>query len=438
MMEQVDESGELVERVAALDIGKASVMACIRVPHEDGRRRLQEVREYATTTRALLALAGQLHSQGVTLVVMEATSDYWKPVFYLLEAEGFTCWLLNARHVKNVPGRPKTDKLDAVWLAKVAERGMCRPSLVHPRPIRELRDLTRYRRSLIRERTAEKQRVEKLLEDAQIKLTSVASNIFGVSGRQMLAAMLEGQRDPQVLARMAHGRMRAKIPQLQEALAGNFTAHHAFLLQMMLDRIDGQTARVEEVTARIEEQIAPYARAVEQLDEIAGVGITSAQELIAEIGVDMSRFRTAGHLVSWARFAPIDRSSAGKSKGGSTGKGNPWLAATLGEIVTAAARTDTFLGERYHRIARRRGKRRAIVAVGNSILTIIWHLLSDPDASYHDLGHGYYQARSDSRHRERDLIRRLERLTGKTVTLQPVAGQEQQPDYLRKLTPAVS
>jgi transposase len=424
MMEQVDESGEMVERVAALDIGKASVMACIRVPHEDGRRRLQEVCEYGTTTGALLALAGRLHSRGVTLVVMEATSDYWKPVFYLLEAEGFTCWLLNARHVKNVPGRPKTDKLDAVWLAKVAERGMCRPSLVHPRPIRELRDLTRYRRSLIRERTAEKQRVEKLLEDAQIKLSSVASNIFGVSGRQMLAAMLDGQRDPQVLARMAHGRMRAKIPQLREALAGNFTAHHAFLLQMMLDRIDGLTARVEEVTARIEEQIAPYARAAEQLDEIAGVGITSAQELIAELGVDMSRFRTAGHLVSWAKFAPIDRSSAGKSKGGSTGKGNPWLAATLGEIVTAAARTDTFPGERYHRIARRRGKRRAIVAVGNSILTIVWHLLSDPDASYHDLGHGYYQARSDSRHRERELIRKLERLTGKTVTLQPVPGQE--------------
>ena len=225
----------------------------------------------------------------------------------------------------------------------------------------------------------------------------MASNIFGVSGRQMLAAMLDGQRDPQVLARMAHGRMRSKIPQLREALAGNFTAHHAFLLQMMLDRIDGLTARVDEVTARIEEQIAPYARAVEQLDEIAGVGITSAQELIAEIGIDISRFRTAGHLVSWAKFAPIDRSSAGKSKGGSTGKGNPWLAAALGEIVTAAARTDTFLGERYHRIARRRGKRRAIVAVGNSILTIIWHLLSDPDASYHDLGHGYYQARSDSR-----------------------------------------
>jgi transposase len=424
MMKQVDEPGELVERVAALDIGKATVMACIRVPDEDGRRRCQEVREFGTTTGALQGLAGHLHSHGVTLVVMEATSDYWKPVFYLLEGAGFTCWLLNARHVKNVPGRPKTDKLDAVWLAKVAERGMCRPSLVHPRPVRELRDLTRYRRSLIRARTAEKQRVEKLLEDAQIKLTSVARSAFGVSGRQMLAAMLDGQHDPQVLAQMAHGRMRRKIPQLQEALAGNFTAHHAFLLRIMLDRIDELTAQAEEVTARIEEQIAPYAHAVEQLDEIAGVGITSAQELIAEIGTDMSRFPTAGHLASWAKFAPVDRSSAGKNKGGSTGKGNPWLAATLGEIITAAARTDTFLGERYHRIARRRGKRRAIVAIGNSILTIIWNLLSDPDSSYRDLGHGYYQARSDSRHRERDLIRKLERLTGKTVTFQPNPGQK--------------
>jgi transposase len=388
-MELAEEPGGLVERVAALDIGKATVMACVRVPHEDQRRRCQEVREYGTTTGALLTLAGHLHRHGVTLVVMEATSDYWKPVFYLLEAEGFTCWLLNARHVKNVPGRPKTDKLDAVWLAKVAERGMCRPSLVHPRPIRELRDLTRYRRSLIRERTAEKQRVEKLLEDAQIKLSSVASNIFGVSGRQMLAAMLAGQRDPQILAGMAHGRMRRKIPQLQEALTGQFTGHHAFLCQMMVDRIDDLTARIGQVTARIEEQIAPYARAVEQLDEITGVGEISAQELIAELGPDMTRFPTAGHLASWARFAPVSRSSAGKAKGASAGKGNPWLAATLGEIVTAASRTDTFLGERYHRIARRRGKRRAMVATGNSVLVIIWNVLSDPDARYHDLGPGF-------------------------------------------------
>ncbi len=291
------------------------------------------------------------------------------------------------------------------------------------RPIRELRDLTRYRRSLIRERTAEKQRVEKLLEDAQIKLSSVASNIFGVSGRQMLAAMLAGQSDPDILARMAHGRMRRKIPQLREALTGQFTSHHAFLCQMMLDRIDDLTARIGQVTGRIEDQIAPYARAVSQLDEIAGVGVISAQELIAEIGPDMTRFPTSGHLASWAKFAPIDRSSAGKAKGGSTGKGNPWLAATLGEIVTAAARTDTFLGERYHRLARRRGKRRAMVAIGNSVLTIIWHVLSDPDASYQDLGPGYYDTRPGRQHRERDLIRKLEHLTGQHVTLQPKAAQ---------------
>jgi transposase len=424
MMEQAGESGELAERVAALDTGKAGVVACVRVPHEDGRRRLQEVREYGTTTGALLGLAGQLYDRGVILVVMEAASDCWKPVSCLLEAGGFTCWLLNARHVRNVPGRPGTGKLDAVWLARVAGRGMCRPSLARPRPVRELRDLTRCRRSLIRERIAEKQRAGKLPEDAQIKLTSVASSIFGVSGRQMLAAIRGGQHDPQVLAWVAHGRMRRKIPQLQEALTGNFTGHHAFLRRMMPGRTGGLTARSGEVTARIAEQITPCARAVEQLEEIAGAGGDLPRELIAGIGAGMSRFRTAGHLVSRARFAPIDRSSAGKSKGSPAGKGNPWLAATPGEINAAAARTSTFPRERYHRIARRRGKRRAIVAAGNSILTIIWNLLSDPDTRYHDLGYGYYQARPDSRHRKRDLIRKLERLTGKTVALQPLQGQD--------------
>jgi transposase len=258
-----------------------------------------------------------------------------------------------------------------------------------------------------------------LFREAQIKLSSVASNIFGVSGRQMLAAMLAGQHDPKVLARMAHGRMRQKISRLEEALTGHFTSHHAFLCQMMLERIDELSARIDQVTARIEDQIAPYARAVEQLDEITGVGVISAQELIAELGVDMSRFPSAGHLVSWAKFAPIDRSSAGKKKGGSTGKGNPWLAATLGEIVTAAARTDTFLGERYHRIARRRGKRRAMAAIGNSVLTIVWNLLSEPDARYQDLGADFYQSRLHKQRRERDLIRKLETLTGKTVILEP-------------------
>jgi transposase len=390
------------------------------VPHDDkpGHRR-QEVREHATTTRSLLDLAARLHAAGVTLVAMEATSDYWKPAFYLLEAEGFTCWLLNAKHVKNVPGRPKTDRLDAVWLAKVVERGMCRPSFVPPAPIRRLRDLTRYRRTLIRERTREKQRVEKLLEDAQIKLSSVASDIFGGSGRQMLQAMIAGQRDPKVLAQLARASMRAKLRQLEEALTGHFDDHHAFLCRMMLERIDELTSRIEELTAQIDQQIAPFAAQVAQLDAVTGIGLVCAQELIAEVGVDMAVFPTASHLVAWAKFAPQASISAGKAKAAATGRGNPWLAATLGEIAVTAGRTSTFLGERYRRIARRRGKQRALVAVGNSILTIVWHLLADPRARYCDLGPDFYQSRSNRHRQERNLIRQLQQLTGKTVTLTP-------------------
>jgi transposase len=421
-MEHTDEPLEIVQRVAALDLGKASLMACVRVPHPDKPgRRGQEIRSYDTRTPALLRLADWLRCERVELVTMEATSDYWKPVFYLLEAEGFTCWLLNAKHVKNVPGRPKTDKLDAVWLAKVTERGMCSPSLVHPPPIRRLRDLTRYRRSLVRDRARECQRVEKLLEDAQIKLSSVITDIFGVSGRAMLAAMIAGHRDPRTLAQMARGSMRAKTEILIEALTGHFTDHHAFLTATMLDRIDGITTTINQVTTAIDQAVAPFRDAVERLDEIPGIGLIAARELIAEIGVDMGRFPTAKHLVSWAKFAPIDHRSAGRCKPGTTGKGNPWLAGTLGEIVAALSRTDTFLGHRYRRLARRIGKHRAIVAVGNSVLTIIWHLLSDPDTRFHDLGSGYYDSRRNTHRRERDLVRELQHLTGKTVILQPAA-----------------
>jgi transposase len=411
---------ELVQRVCALDIGKASVMACVRVPLEGrpGRRR-QEVREFPTMVRSLLRLADWLRCEGVELVTMEATSDYWKPVFYLLEAEGFTCWLLNPKHVKNVPGRPKTDKLDAVWLAKLTERGMCSPSLVHPKPIRQLRDLTRYRRSVIRERTREKQRLEKLLEDAQIKLSSVISDLLGVSGREMLSALVAGQRDPKVLAQMARGSMRSKIGVLEEALSGHFEDHHAFLVTEMLARIDAASASIEQVTERIEVVIEPFRAQVEVLDEITGVELIGAQELIAEIGVDMSRFPSAAHLVSWAKFAPVDKRSAGRGKAGSTGKGNPWLAGTVGEIVAGLARTDTFLGDRYRRLVKRRGKGRAIVAVGNSVLTLIWYLLSDPEARYTDLGPDFYQSKINQRRRQRDLIHQLEHLTGQKVTLNP-------------------
>jgi transposase len=421
-MEEVDELDQVVERVAGLDLGKTGLVACVRVPSDRPGRRRQEVRSYDTFSRSLLELADWLRAERVSRVAMEATSSYWKPVFYLLEAEGFTCWLLNPKHVRHLPGRPKTDTLDAVWLAKVLERGMCRPSLVHPAPIRRLRDLTRYRRTLIQDQTREKQRLEKLLEDAQIKLSSVVSNVLGVSGREMLEAMIGGQRNPRVLAQLARTRMRTKIGVLEEALTGHFTDHHAFLTRTMIDRIDRVSADVEKVNAAIEEAMVPFRSAAQRLDEITGIGIRSAQELIAEIGVDMTRFPTPAHLVSWAKFAPIVHQSAATTRAGSTGKGNPWLAGTLGEVVAGVSRTHTFLGERYRRLVRRRGKKRAIVAVGNSILKIVWHLLSDPQARYQDLGEDHYLSRHTTRRRRHTLIRDLEHLTGQKVTLQPHAA----------------
>ncbi len=304
-----------------------------------------------------------------------------------------------------------------VWLAKLAERGMLRASFVPPPWQRELRDLCRYRRTLVQERTREKQRAEKLLEDTQIKLSSVISDIFGKSGRDMLEALIAGQRDPHVLAELARGSMRGKKSVLQEALTGHFRDHHGYLLKMMLDRADALTAQIEALTGRIDEAIAPFAAQVAQLDEIPGVGKTGAQELIAEIGTDMARFPTAGHLVSWAKYAPRARQSAAKSKPGTTGKGNPWIAGTLGEAGIGAARTKTFLGSRYHRLTRRRGKPRALVAVGNSILVIAWHLLSDPDAHFTDLGPGWHDRLAPLR-RKRQLVAELERLSGKKVLLQ--------------------
>jgi transposase len=422
MLEETQDHEEIIERVAALDIGKAEVVACVRVPSPDKPgKRAQEIRTYSTMTRSLLELVDRLVALGVTRVVMEATSDYWKPVYYLLEAAGLDPWLVNARDVKHLPGRPKSDKIDAVWLCKLAERGMLRPSFVPPAPIRLLRDLTRYRADLIAVRGAEKNRVEKLLEDAQIKLSVVASDIFGVSGREMLAALLAGQRDPQVLAQSAKGRMRTKIPLLEEAFVANFTPHHAFLLRTMLTRIDEASADITALDAQIEELIAPFAQAVDRLDEIPGIGRTIAQTIIAEVGMDMSRFPTAGHLCSWARFAPAVKQSAGRNLGrGATGHGNPYLAQALGQAALVAGKTDTFLGERYRRIARRRGQKRAIVAVGRSILIIIWHLLSDPEARYHDLGPDFHHNHLGTERRKRNHIRQLEAL-GFKVTLEPAA-----------------
>jgi transposase len=422
VLEETHDNDQIIQRVAALDVGKAELTCCVRVPSPGKRgRRAQEVRTYQTMTRSLLVLADRLGELGVTRVVMEATSDYWRGVFYLLEAHGFQTWLVNARDVKHLPGRPKTDTLDAVWLCKLAERQLLRPSFVPPRPIRQLRDLTRYRADLVAARTAEKQRVEKLLEDAQIKLSVVASDIFGVSGRAMLAALVAGERDPKVLAQLARTRLRAKLGLLVEAFTGFFTDQHAFLLAKMLTRVDALDADLAELDAKLAELIAPFANAVDRLDEIPGLGRTAAHLLIAEVGADMTRFPTAGHLVSWAKYAPGVSESAGKRKGSrSTGHGNPYLARVLGEAAVAAGRTNTFLGERYRRIARRRGTKRAIVAVGRSILVIVWHLLSDPTLRFHDLGAGFYDTRIGSERAKRSHVRQLEAL-GYKVTLEPAA-----------------
>jgi transposase len=410
---------EIIERVAALDVGKAEVVCCVRVAGPRGQR-MQEVRTTSTMTAALLALGDWLAELGVTRVVMEATSDYWRAPCYLLE-DRFETWLVNAHDVKHLPGRPKTDRLDAVWLCKVAERQMLRPSFVPPPQIRQLRDLSRYRVDLLESRTAEKQRAEKLLEDALIKLSAVVSDLFGVSGRAIMAALIAGQRDPAVLAGLARGTLRSKTARLTEALTGRFTDHHAFLLTQMLRRVDAITADIATVQERIDAQIAPFAQAVTRLDEIPGVGPTAAQAILAEVGLDMTRFPTPAHLTSWARFAPGVSESAGRKKGNAgTGHGNRYLARALGEAAIGAARTDTFLGERYRRIARRRGKNRAIVAIGRSILVIVWALLSDDDAKFVDLGPDYYASRTNPERKVRQHVRELQAL-GYSVTLNPAA-----------------
>jgi transposase len=420
MLEATQDDEKIIERIAALDIGKAEVTCCVRVPDPGGSgKRLQEVQAYSTTTRSLLRLCDRLQELGVTRTVMEATSDYWKGPFYLLEAAGFETWLVNAKDVKHLPGRPKKDTIDSVWLCKVAERQMVRPSFVPPPQIRQLRDLTRYRVDLVAVETAERNRVEKILEDAQVKLSVVASDIFGVSGREMMQALIDGERDPKALAQMARTRMRARIAELEEAFYGcRFSDHHAFLLTRMLARIDAVAADITAVEARIEESVGLFADAAERLATIPGIGPTTAQAIIAEIGVDMTRFPTPAHLASWAKFSPITKESAGKTKGkNATGHGNPYLARVLGQAAVNAGRTDTFLGERYHRLARRRGKKKAIVAVGRSLLTVIWYLLSDPEATFIDLGSDHYDTHGNTQRAVRNHVRKLETY-GYKVTLE--------------------
>jgi transposase len=421
-MQDVQDEPLFVQRAAGLDIAKAEVEVTIRVPSDTrpGRRQ-QETRAFGTTRRQLLDLADWLRSWGVTTAGMEATGDYWKPVFFLLESCELNCELYNAAQVKALPGRPKTDRADSVWLAKITERGMISSSFVPPEPIRRLRTHTRYRRHLTQARTAEKQRVEKLLEDGHLKLSSVISDIHGVSGRDMLDAIAGGQRDPKTLAQLARGTMRGKIRRLEEALdCSFFTEQHAAVLAMMLAAIDYYSTQIDALTATIETLTEPWLHQVAQLDEVPGIGTICAQDIIAEIGTNMTVFPTAAHLVSWARFSPQVKQSAGKRKGSnSTGRGNPYLGAALGEASISTGRTQTFLGARYRRLARRMPKKKALVATGNSMLTSVHALLSDPAARYTDLGADYYEQHMHARRQARNHITSLERL-GYKVTIQAI------------------
>jgi transposase len=454
-----EEHEQILERVCAIDVAKMSGMVCTRLPRQGGRpgSRVSRVWEVPATARAVMELAVQLVELRIQKVTVESTSDYWRVWFYLLEAAGLDVQLVNARDAKNVPGRPKTDKLDAVWDAKLTERGMLRPSFVPPAAIRQLRDYTRLRVDLTRERTRHYQRLEKLLEDALIKVSGVASKMNTRSVRDMLEALIAGERDAKVLARLARGRMQVKYFELVEALTGRFDEHHGELARILLDQIDALSGQIDQLTTRIGELIvalpeaaAPepgnptHARvapvvgqpadkpdqrpgdrgsvsAIERLDEIPGIDVRGAQIILAEVGLDMTRFPTADHLASWAKVTPRTIQSGATSHAGKTGKGNPYLKGLLGEAAAAAAKTQTFLGERYRRLVKRRGKLKALVAVARSILVAVWHLLADPTARFHDLGPDYYASHLDQKKKIRNHVRQLEAL-GYSVTLNPAAA----------------
>ncbi len=408
----------VVQRCAGVDIGKDEVVACVRTPGDHGGRH-KETLTFATFTSQLDALADWFVANGVTEVVMEATGSYWKPVWYVLEERGFDLRLVNARHVKLVPGR-KSDVADAEWLAELLEHGLLRSSFVPPLAIRLLRDLTRYRKRLIQAHTSECQRIQKTLEDAGIKLGSVASEVLGVSGRAMLRALIAGERNPEVLAELSQRKLRRKIPALRQALRGRFGDHHALLVGMSLDHVEYLEAQITRLDVAVDRVIAPFAEARDRLDTITGVGKRSAECIIAEIGTDMSRFPTAGHLASWAEMCPGNNITGGKRRSGKTRKGSPWLAEILVECAWATAHArNAYLSAQFWRLARRTGKKRAAVAVGHSILIVCWHLLSQ-NCDYADLGDDWFTRRTDPERRRDHLIRRLQDL-GYGVSLTKVA-----------------
>ena len=438
-----DEQQRVFDRVAAVDVAKATGMVCVRLPRRDGSR-YSKVWEVTATMGAVTELGRQLMKDRIQMVTLEATSDYWRIFYYVLEMCGLAVQLVSPSQAKNLKGRPKTDKLDSMWLARLTEWGMLRPCFVPPAPIRALRDYTRARTDLVRERTRCWQRLEKLLEGALIKLSSVASKLTTQSAQDMITAMIAGERDPRVLAEMAQTRMRAKHDALVEALTGMFDSHHGELAEMELDQIAFLNERIGKLEASIRETLAaiPAAQgvnadgttgpdaghgpdaavlpAVTRLAEIPGVSEQLAAAIIAETGLDMTRFLTAAHLVSWAGLCRVASQSGPRSRGGKKGHGNAYLRSSLGQAAIGASRTSTFPGERYGRIARRRGKAKAQVAVGRSILVIIWHLLADPAARYTDLGPDYVASRTDRDKKIRNHVRGL-RAMGLEVTLTPAA-----------------
>src|SRR5665213_2742478 len=404
-------------RCAGLDVSKRDAKVCVRRQAEGRTRATSKVTTWGAVTSRILALRDHLIAEGVTLVVMEATSDYWKAFYYVLDDGPFEVMLVNARHVKNLPGR-KTDVSDAAWLAQLGAHGLVRGSFVPPQPIRQLRDLTRTRTTLVRARAKEIQRLEKLLEDAGIKLSSVASDITGVSGRAMFAAMIDGQRDPVVLADLAKRRLRSKIPELTEALTGRFSEHHGFLARVHLDLIDNHTRAIEELTGRIEVVIEPFRHVRDLLVTMPGFSTLVADVIIAETGADMSRFPTPGHLASWAGTCPGSNESAGRIKSTHTRPGNPYLKGALGVAALSAARShDTYLAAKYRRIASRRGPMKALVALEHAMLIAIWNMLQTGEI-YTDPGGDFYTRRNPEQAKNRavDQLRRM----GYAVTLQPL------------------
>jgi len=388
------------DRVCGIDIGKAGLVATIRVPSDKNpARRAAETRSFGTTKREVLALADWLRCWQVPAVVMEATGDYWKGPFYRLEAEGFDCVLADARQVKNLPGRPKHDPGDSRWLAACFERGAVTSCFVATPEFRVIRLHTRYRRDLTEERTREKQRAEKLLESAAIKLSSVVTDLHGVTGRDIMDHLIAGERSPRALAQLARGRARRKISQLEAALEGAefFTPAHAALLAAMLARIDRVNAEIARLTGVIETLLEPCEEQLQQAESMPGWGRRAAQDAVAETGVDMTRFPTGGHLASWAGRTPLESSSGKRQGKAKAKKGNRYLSGLLGETAVAAGKTQTREGARYRRLSRRRGKAKAQVALGNTQLKVYHKLLSSPGTRYTDLGPDYYERQASTR-----------------------------------------